>query len=358
MELTLSNFRRFKEQTFDLSRSTLFVGPNGVGKTTILEAVHYLSVGRSHRALRDRDLIGWEGVAAHASLALSDDLLVQRSIAEQAGLLQRRALRNEVELPLLYSLGLFHVVLFAPELVDLFTGSPRNRRRYLDILLSSTEAAYARTLAEYQQALKHRNQLLFQPSATEAAFKPWESILADRGRQLVAARRSVTQFLADLLPGFYQSIAGTRTPRVPELAYQSTIADPDQFEALLAARRESDRRLRATSLGPHRDDLLITIDDYPAESATSRGEQRSLLLALKRAELQFFEAIPNEVPPILLLDDMFSELDEARVEALAELITDRRCLMTTTDATTIPESIRSKAVVTALEAQPVALQPV
>lgn len=340
MNLTLKNFRRFENATFDLSQSTLFVGPNGVGKTTVLEAVHYLSVGRSHRSLRDRELVGWDGAAAHASLQLSDDLLVERSVAEQNGQLQRLAKRNGVELPLLYSLGLFHVVLFAPELVDLFTGSPRLRRRYLDILLSSTEPQYARTLAEYQQALKHRNKLFFHSSATAGSFEPWEAILADRGRILMKQRLSVVQFLADLLPGFYQHIAGTRIPRLPHLVYQATVPNEAEFEALLAARRDADRRVRATSVGPHRDDLVITIDGYPAPVATSRGEQRSLLLALKRAELQFFEAQPSEVPPILLLDDMFSELDEARIDALAGLVSDRRCLMTTTDATTIPALLR------------------
>ncbi len=352
MELCLRNFRRFTNATIDLSQSTLFVGPNGVGKTTILEAIHYLSVGRSHRTLRDRELIGWQASAAHASLHLSDDLTAERSVTEQEGQLQRRVRRNGVELPLLYSLGIFHVVLFAPEQVVLLTGAPQHRRRYLDILLAATELEYAQTLAEYQQALRHRNQLLLRSGTVAAAFEPWESIIADRGRRILAQRRSVTAFLADLLPAFYRSIAGAGSQQ-PELVYQTTVPDSAQFEALLASRRVADQRLRATSVGPHRDDLLITVDGYPAEAATSRGEQRSLLLALKRAELQFFEAQPSDVAPILLLDDMFSELDEARVDSLANLITNRHCLITTTDATTIPESIRSKVMVTTLTAQPV-----
>lgn len=356
MILTLKNFRRFSQASFDLSQSTLFVGPNGVGKTTILEAIHYLSVGRSHRARRDRELIGWNAEAAHASVAVSPDLTVERSVAIQGQQIQRRARRNGVGLPLLYSLGLFHVVLFAPELVDLFTGSPSLRRRYLDILLSSTEPRYAKVLAEYQQALKHRNQLFYHSHPSDASFEPWEAILADRGRILTGQRRGAVEFLADLLPDLYKQIAG-KTTRTPKLSYQATVPDEGNFEALLASRRDADRRTRATSIGPHRDDLLISIDGYLAETATSRGEQRSLLLALKRAELQFFESQASEAPPILLLDDMFSELDEARIEALADLITDRRCLMTTTDATTIPNSIRSKVVVTALEEQPVAPQP-
>ena len=339
--IRLQGFRRFEEAQIVLHRSTLLVGPNGAGKTTVLEALHYLSVGRSHRTSLDRELIGWAAPALHASIVFEEGLTVQRSLAEVGGVLTKRAEHNGVPLPLLRSLGLFHVVLFAPELIELLTGMPRLRRRYLDIVLSSTDQQYAEDLTLYTQALKQRNRLLVSRQTADAAFEPWEAILAARGTALIKARDGLVHYLSELLPKFYALLAPDGHTGLAALEYLPSISQLDRYPDLLAASRERDRFLSATSLGPHRDELRFMLGRRTASSGCSRGEQRSLLLALKRAELEFFAAQDAEVPPLLLLDDMFSELDRARSHALAELIASYQTVMTATDAATIPRSLRS-----------------
>lgn len=343
LELHLQGFRRFVDETFRFERSTLFVGPNGAGKTTVLEALHYLSVGRSHRTNRDRELIGWDTEVAHLSARFGDGTELRRTILNRGTqVVQKRAMRNGVVVPLLESLGVFHVVLFAPELVELITGSPRARRRYIDILLASTMPAYARELGEYNHAVKQRNQLLFRKARADASLDAWEALLVSRGTSLTEKRAGVVAYLRELLPGFYADLTPGIARRRVDISYLPSMSDPGRYADLLVASRERDARLGATSIGPHRDDLAFTVEGRPAVESTSRGEQRSVLLALKRAELEFFSAAKAELPPLLLFDDMFSELDETRSEALAALITDHRALITATDATTIPAAVRRR----------------
>ncbi|MBI2589866.1 DNA replication and repair protein RecF [Candidatus Berkelbacteria bacterium] len=340
--LELTAFRRFQELQLDFKPISLILGPNGVGKSTLLEAVHYLSLGRSYRTLHDRELIGWESDTARARLELSE-LKIERVVSTFGQTFTKQAKHNGGLISALNSIGLFHVVLFSPELVELITGAPRGRRRYLDMILAGTDPTYTASLVGYQHALKQRNALL--RALTEPngrALEPWEILLAQEGRVLLKKRHALIDFLAARLGENYNRVA-IDSRRSIILNYQSTISDPDRYEEHLLAARDRDRENRATTLGPHRDDMQFKVDGYEASVATSRGEQRSLLLALKETELEFVESKVRDDQIILLLDDMFSELDRARSEALEKLIPAHPVMITATDAAFISPALAKRA---------------
>ncbi|MBI4032729.1 DNA replication and repair protein RecF [Candidatus Berkelbacteria bacterium] len=358
--LSLTGFRRFSELTTTLDETTILVGPNGVGKTTILEALYYLSLGRSYRTTHDRDLVNWETDTFRlvgqfpAARAGSGGVTIERATSFPIGTLPRkRVTANGVDRSFVASLGLVRVVLFAPELIALITGAPRERRRYLDAILASLSQRYAADLLAYQHALRQRNALLAsvrQPDA--AAYEPWEAALAQYGTAILTARAAFSTFLNRYVPEAYVSLVPPSGVRVMSVAYQGTVEDPARFADLLAARRERDRLLRATSVGPHRDDLLFQADGRLAAQTTSRGEQRTLLLALKQAEIAYLLETPageTGYGPILLLDDMFSELDAARARQLARVVGTHQCLITTTDRTSLPQALAQQATLLAME---------
>ncbi|MGI6103660.1 MAG: DNA replication/repair protein RecF [Patescibacteria group bacterium] len=343
LTLTLTGFRCFDSYEAHLPAVTILVGPNGTGKTSVLEAVHYLALGRSYRTSADRDLLQWGASTTRVVGVIGEELQLERAFELRGETLVKQVKYNGQLLSGVASLGKIHVVLFAPELVDLITGPPRERRRYLDAVLSGLDHTYAPTLVRYRHALKQRNALCAQRGAQEGAlYDVWEAQLVHEGRSLIAKRAAFVAFLMELIGDAYGRIAGERTRSIG-LRYQSAVKDLDRYEELLVASRSRDALLGATSVGPHRDDLTIQIDDRPAATASSRGEQRSLLLALKAAELAFVDARTDDQPVILLLDDMFSELDEARSQALGSLVKGHQTVITATDVATIPASLRDGA---------------
>ncbi len=342
LSLSLSNFRRFSSLELSVAGPTIIIGPNGTGKSTILEALAYLAVARSYRTTSDRDLIHWDESVSRASVRIGETS-VERVIARQSGSLEKRAFVNQVPTTPLESIGQFHYVLFSPELIELITGPPRIRRRYLDTVLAGVDPVYARTLAEYSHVLKQRNELLNRRNVPDDQFLPWETALARLGAHIAGKRRAYVQFVAALVSREYEAIAPSGPTRGVHLAYASGVEDETAYLEALTRRRQRDRELRATTLGPHRDDLVVTIDELPAASATSRGEQRSLLVALKQAERNFLEAKVADHPPLLLLDDVFSELDELRAERLGRLVADAAVLVTSADPRAVPPSLAEKA---------------
>lgn len=343
LSLLVTGFRCFSSFNVNLTETSLLIGPNGTGKTSLLEAVHYLALGRSYRTNTDRDLLKWGATTARIVGAFNKDVSLERAFETRGETVVKQAKYNGRLVTGVGSLGKIHVVLFAPELVDLITGPPRERRRYLDAVLSGLDITYAPTLVRYRHALKQRNALTASRERREGhLYDVWESQLVVDGRALVAKRMAFVTFLNDLIGDAYGKIAGERTRSIT-LRYQSTVKDLDRYDELLVASRNRDEALGATTIGPHRDDIAILVDKHPAVAACSRGEQRSLLLALKTAELAFVDERTDDQPVVLLLDDMFSELDEARSHALDALVQDHRAVITATDVATIPPALRERA---------------
>jgi DNA replication and repair protein RecF len=223
-------------------------------------------------------------------------------------------------------------VLFEPNHLALLNGSPERRRDYLDELLSQTVVGYGSTLRSYRRALAQRNRLLKSLHATKEQFFPWNVRLSELAGIMVRARTQLVDSIDAEIGGLYQDIARSNT-RV-SIAY-CTAVEPVQYEShmmhALELRMHDDLLRGFTSFGPHREDFKVRFDGHPAEEAASRGEARTFVLGLKIIELKLLEE-RRDTTPLLLLDDVFSELDGARRTALTTHLQPYQTFITTTDA--------------------------
>lgn len=353
--LSLAEFRSYRSVDLALDPGpAAFVGPNGQGKTNLVEAIGYVAMLRSHRSATDTPL-----VRSGAERA------VIRTVVEQHGrstLVEleinpgkaNRARINKGPVPRAREvLGCLRTVLFAPEDLVLVRGDPAERRRFLDDLVVARRPALAGLRSDYERVLKQRNALLKSAAATGARRAPklstldvWDGHLATAGAQLMAGRLNVVGALQPFVDKAYQAISRGSTPA--RLAYQASLG-PDTAltphpqllsAALLAAisERRTEELDRGISLvGPHRDDLQLWLGDLPARGYASHGESWSLALALR---LGSYEMLRAELPtdPVLVLDDVFAELDTDRRDRLAELVRPaEQVLVTAAVAVDVPE---------------------
>lgn len=326
---------------------TVLVGPNGTGKTTVLEAIHVLFRGGSPRTAQLREVItrtetvlrvegdltsgtldgsvdarpaadGGGGGVMVAALGYGADG-ERRMTAGGAPL--RDAVRWEETFP---------VRMFLPDDLRLVKGSPRRRRLYLDGLASAVWPPYRQALSRYEEALQQRNTLL-RAGVTGVEHAPWEALLAREGLTVVLARARALQAITGVYAGTHRTLAegaGAAT-----LSYRTNVADCDEpaYRERLAAHRATDRQRTFTHSGPHRDDVRFLLDGRDLRDYGSQGEQRTAVLALLLAE-RAWQAQEGGVVPILLLDDVMSELDAVRRRALMGLLAaGGQTVVTTTD---------------------------
>jgi DNA replication and repair protein RecF len=312
-------------------------GSNAAGKTNLLEALVLLARGGSHRA-SDAELVSWDAPFARVAARVGhperpdEDVDVAISGTGTGGGVgiatgpRKRIRVNGVPRRAAALAATLRIVLFAPEEMLLVAGPPALRRAALDALAAGRSTAYGRSLATYGRALAQRNALLRQirdEAAGRDQLAYWDAILVDEGGTIVAARLALLEDLAAPLAAAQSEIApdeGTLT-----LAYQTNApAAPGETPAQALRRRldeTADKEVwnGATLVGPHRDDLVFALDGRPLAAAGSRGQQRTAILALKLAELELLRG-PHGEPPLLLLDDVFSELDPERRSHLVRRI--------------------------------------
>lgn len=339
MELSrirLTDYRNYREQALDIAPGiNVLVGDNAQGKTNLLEAVRLCSIGRSHRTSRDRELI-LEG-AERARVALAwrrrDGAHELTALIPAAGPKQLRvdgkALRRSGEL-----MGLVATVLFAPEDLALVKAGPGERRRFIDMELSQLRPVYYYALQRYNRALKQRNNLLreidAQP-ALRATLDGWDDVLAGEGAQIVAQRAKFVEMLGECARERHTAITGGAERLECRYSSQVDPADAERsMRAGLEAARARDLRAGTTTFGPHRDDLALEIDGRDARAFGSQGQQRTAALSLKLSELNVMYSLSGEWP-ILLLDDVMSELDPARRRTLLGCMEGVQTLVTCTD---------------------------
>lgn len=330
-DIRLQQFRSYFDDSYEFSPAvTIIVGPNASGKTNLLEAILCVARGGSYRAA-DADLVHygceWARLDSHTlhgsrTLKLTPHEPVKKSF-EIDGKIYRR-LTTARSLP---------VVLFEPNHLRLLAGSPEQRRSYMDELLSQSTPTYGVDLRQYKQALLQRNTLLKQSSyASPQALFPWNIRLSQLAGRLVSARLELVHIINTSLSSLYQTLSATDTKLT---ATYTTSCNPAQYETSLLNHLErnagTDQDRGFTGRGPHRDDLQVDLAGRPAATTASRGEIRTAVLALKIIELQVLETIRGQ-KPMLLLDDVFSELDGARRHALTGYLRDYQTFITTTDA--------------------------
>ncbi|MCX6021352.1 MAG: DNA replication/repair protein RecF [Chloroflexi bacterium] len=376
--LQLQNYRNYHMLDLALPDGvTVIHGDNAQGKTNLLEAIYLLATGRSPRAGADRELVarcvpaGEYPIARAAATVqrVAGPLTVEVLIAAagwsdaaapgaapapaRTGAAQKRVRINGAPRRLLDLIGNLPAVLFTPDDLDLVAGAPAGRRRFLDVMLSQLDPRYARVLSRYQRVLLQRNHLLKQigeGQATVAELGVWDASLLDDGASIVQQRLSALDQLAPLAAACHARL--TDGKEALSVGYQT--ADGIAAGADLAAVREALaaalRRLRPRELaqgltlaGPHRDDLTLVVNGAPVGTFGSRGQQRTVSLALKLGEADLLRSDGREAP-VLLLDDVLSELDPARRRALAETARGfSQVLITTAELDGFPASLLTDA---------------
>jgi DNA replication and repair protein RecF len=351
--LTLRDFRNYDRLELKLdSGITLFYGPNAAGKTSILESLFYLATTKSPRAGADRELVRWDaqgdiGVPPFARLLCEVrrkdgqvrlEVVVQRRIDDDGQLIGASVKTVRVDRKAVRALDLvghLRVVLFTPADLDLVTGEPAERRRYLDVTLSQLDGRYIRTLSHYNKVREQRNSLLrswregrrsARAAADELAF--WDQQITMAGAYVLRERLHAVDELNKLIAPIFRQITAGPHPLI--ITYQGTVVgfdDSTNERAIEQAFLQQLHRIRddeigrgQTLIGPHRDDLLFTMNGVNIGIYGSRGQQRAATLALKLGEAELMHARSGDTP-VLLLDDLLSELDAERRVHLLKVIT-------------------------------------
>ncbi len=351
-QVHLTDFRSYPEADLQLEPGvTTFLGPNGQGKTNLLEALNYVATLDSHRVSTDAPLVraGAERAVIRVGIVRDErKLLVELEVVPgraNRARINRSPVRRAREV-----LGALRTVLFAPEDLALVRGDPGERRRFLDDLLVARAPRFAGVRADYDRVLKQRNTLLRTSAGRRgraaggaaggaggvdtvlSTLDVWDGQLAAYGGELLAARLRLVEDLAPLVDKSYAEVSGGRGPvgtdytsSLPGLGADGDLSATSSATDLTAALhaelgrvRQSELERGVTLAGPHRDDLTLAIGDLPAKGYASQGESWSLALALRLGSYALLRE--DGVEPVLLLDDVFAELDDSRRERLAELV--------------------------------------
>jgi DNA replication and repair protein RecF len=323
-ELFLQDFRNYTEQRISLApHMNLILGNNGEGKTNLLEAMLVLATTRSHRTSQDKDLVRFG--AQHFYLAckvrkksLSGKVEIGYSLERR----QKLAKLSGVVLSRLSDIvGELNLVLFSPEDLDLVKGSPNCRRRFVDILLSQIDRSYLHALQKYNRILAQRNECLRHIQSGRFSLDildTWDEQLVGEAYQITTKREVALEVIGKMF-GEYSARISSKEKLTLRYTQALTFQSGEELLKKLRASRQRDVQRGFTPAGPHRDDLLVLINGRPAANYASQGQQRTAVLALKLAELEFLRHSTGETP-ILLLDDVFSELDNTRRQALVGVL--------------------------------------
>lgn len=362
--LSLINFRSFRQLDLDFPKGVAVLhGDNAQGKTNLLEAVYLLSIAKSFRAQNEREMVNREaaqeqGQAFASGTFVRNDGRLKVSVGfqwatpEQGNepLVRKQVRVNGVARKAAELVGLANAVLFSAQDVELVFGAPSQRRRFLDILISQVDSLYLRSLQRYQRILYQRNQLLKtlregRASREEMAF--WDAELVKEGASIVRRRLEAMQALTPLAQEAHQRLAGSIEPLQMEYASSAPIREGEQFvealESALQAERGRELAVGATLVGPHRDDLRLTIGGIEASTYASRGQARTVGLSLRLAEAAYLAASKGEAP-VLLLDDVLSELDASRRRhVLEQAVAHDQALITTADLSALAPGFLDRA---------------
>jgi DNA replication and repair protein RecF len=328
--LQLTNFRSYADQSVVLDPViTLVVGPNATGKTNLLESLFVLATTKSFRA-KDPELVRHDHDHYRITAAVDGTEIALGYQSTDRGT-EKRVRHDNIPKSLLEHLGTLRAVLFEPNDLLIIHGAPERRRRYLDFILTQTDKQFVRTLAQYRRVLSQRNRLLADWRGNTNELFAWNIQLAELANEIDSRRRRLIAHITELASGLYAEIAGS--PALLELTYRG-VCEGDylsQFLQLLESNLSRDTAAGFTTIGPHRDDFAIRFKDAAILDVASRGEMRTVVLALKLAELAYFEQ-QTGTKPLLLLDDVFSELDDSRRRYLLRTLGGYQSVITTTDA--------------------------
>ncbi|MBW3537863.1 DNA replication/repair protein RecF [Candidatus Parcubacteria bacterium] len=331
--LQLTNFRSYQSARFEFTpAATLVVGPNASGKTNLLEGLYVLAATKSFRA-RDQELVRHgQDYFRLAAVYGGSELALGFSTAD--GRQTKQVTAGGVKKSLSSHIGSLRAVLFEPGDLYLVVGAPERRRRYLDFMLCQGDRRYLGVLNQYRRVLRQRNSLLagFQTGRIQDEIFAWDVKLTSLAGDIYDARQRLISFINERADDLYAQVAGAGAGI--ELKYLPSVAGGGYRESFIAELQQnltSDLAAGFTTIGPHREDFITLFAGKDITAVASRGEVRTAVLVLKLAELAFHES-GGGAPPLLLLDDVFSELDQSRRRFLMRRIGGYQTVITTTEA--------------------------
>ena len=329
--IELSNFRNYKhlDITFDEGTNILY-GDNAQGKTNILEAAYVSGTTKSHKGSRDKEMIRFNETESHIkTIVEKNEKEYQIDIHLKKNKTKGIAI-NKVPIKKASELfGILNIIFFSPEDLNIIKNGPAERRRFIDAELCQLDKIYLSDLTNYNKILNQRNKLLkdlyYHPGLKET-LPVWDMQLVNYGKKIISRRNQFIMELNELVHEIHYKISGGREEMV--IKYEPNIEDIF-FEDELIRAKEKDLKYGQTSVGPHRDDLKISVGDIDVRKFGSQGQQRSCALSLKLSEIKLVEQTIHD-KPILLLDDVLSELDHNRQNYLLQAIDDTQTIITCT----------------------------
>ncbi|MCL5104922.1 MAG: DNA replication/repair protein RecF [Armatimonadetes bacterium] len=334
--VSLTDFRNYERLDFKpVDGLNILVGSNGQGKSAILEAVYLLATSKSHRTSRDIDLIrlGQENARACAKVIRSanNDVTVEIILSRAE---KKTVKLNTVKHPKVGDIiGQLNAVIFSNSDIDMVRGEPSLRRRFLNLEISQIAPQYVYALGRYKRVLDQRNNLLREMKMSgrlAGGLEVWDSQLTEYGASVIARRAKFIEFLSAAAARLYalltdsaEELSVSYKPNVNASGAETEGEVREEFAKLLAARREVDMARGTTTVGPHRDDIILNVNGIAAREYASQGQQRTAAIAMKLAEIEIMEESAGE-SPVVLLDDVMAELDDVRRARILD-VTQGRC---------------------------------
>ena len=329
--LKLKNFRNYELLNLEFDGSTnIFYGDNAQGKTNILESVYLSGTTKSHRGTKDRDLVQFgkeeshiETVVEKNGITYQIDMHLKKNSPKGIAI-NKIPIRKASEL-----FGIINIVFFSPEDLNIIKNGPSERRRFIDLELSQLDKVYLNNLSNYNRIVNQRNHLLkdiTQQRNLMETLDVWEIQLIQYGNKIIERRKQFVKEINKIISNIHKKLTGEKEEI--NLIYEPSIGNLT-FEQALAKNRERDMRIKSTSVGPHRDDICFMVGDLDIRRFGSQGQQRTAALSLKLSEIELVKQSIHDTP-VLLLDDVLSELDKHRQNYLLDSIHDIQTLITCT----------------------------
>ena len=329
--LKLKNYRNYDSLNIDLDENTnIFSGDNAQGKTNILESIYMGSTSKSHRSAKDREIIKFNEEESHIEMILEKndiELCIDMHLKKNSpkGIaINKIPIRRATEL-----FGTINTVFFSPEDLNIIKNGPAERRRFIDLELSQLDKIYLNDLSNYNRIINQRNKLLkdsFENNNLLETLEIWDIQLVKYGNKVIKRREKFIEELNDIIKSIHSSLSGGK--EILKINYEKSTGHYS-LEKCLEKNKKRDIKMKSTSIGPHRDDICFLINDIDIRKYGSQGQQRTAALSLKMAEIELVKKIIKDTP-ILLLDDVLSELDKNRQTYLLENIRNIQTLITCT----------------------------
>lgn len=329
----LSNYRNYETLKIDFDKSiNILYGDNAQGKTNILESIYVCGTTKSHRGSKDRDIIQFNSDQAHIKMFVNKNDITHRIDMHLKKSRSKGVAINGI--PIKKSselLGIINIIFFSPEDLNIIKNGPSERRKFIDMELCQLDKIYMHNLIKYNKILDERNKLLKEISFTNSSslydtLDIWDAQLVNYGIKIIKTRKEFVYDLVNIIKEIHKKLTGNKESI--DLKYEPNI-DEEGFMEKISKSHEKDIRMKLTSIGPHRDDIGFYINDIDVRRFGSQGQQRTCALSLKMSEIELVKDKINDVP-ILLLDDVLSELDSSRQNHLLNCLEGVQTIITCT----------------------------